>query len=74
MNTPRIVALAAALAVSAATTFAQTDAPAQAASAADKAMDCGKRHDHGADKGTPTPDSVRCAGQLPTCLHAQPRT
>jgi hypothetical protein len=53
------VALALILATSA--LYAQTSTPARAASAA-AMRDCEKaRHDHGAEKGTPSPKSVRCA-------------
>jgi hypothetical protein len=61
MNHLRIC-IAFALAV-AGTAFAQTSPPAAAASAATM-RDCEKsKHDHGADKGTPTPKSVRCAAE-----------
>jgi hypothetical protein len=46
--------------------FAQTTTPAATAPAASaaKVRDCEKpRHDHGAEKGTPTPMSVRCAAE-----------
>jgi hypothetical protein len=43
--------------------FAQTSTPAPAASAATM-RDCEKaRHDHGAEKGTPTSKSARCAAE-----------
>lgn len=56
------LAFAIGLAVSA--PYAQTTpTPAPAASAV-KVRDCEKpRHDHGAEKGTPTPKSVRCAAE-----------
>jgi hypothetical protein len=43
--------------------YAQTSTPTPAASAA-AMRDCEKaKHDHGAEKGTPTPKSVRCAAE-----------
>jgi hypothetical protein len=55
------IALAFILATSA--PYAQTPTAAPAASAA-AARDCEKaRHDHGAERGTPTPKSVRCAAE-----------
>jgi hypothetical protein len=52
-----------ALSLSMSAPFAQTTAPAKAASAA-ATRDCEMpRHDHGAEKGTATPKSVRCAAE-----------
>jgi hypothetical protein len=56
--------LSAALVLASTPLLAQT-APAPAASAAAPGMamqkDCKSKHDHGAEKGTPTPKSAMCA-------------
>jgi hypothetical protein len=64
MTTFRIVSVAAVLALSAAVSLAQNAKPAPAEKATAPTQECDKaKHDHGADKGTPTPKSVRCAAE-----------
>jgi hypothetical protein len=66
MKPTRLFTLAAALALFAGAALAQNTAPADkpADRAAAKMRECDKpRHDHGAEKGTPTPKSARCAAE-----------
>ena len=66
MTSLRMLSVAAVLALSASVSLAQNakPAPAPEKAAAAQPRDCDKpRHDHGADKGTPTPKSVRCAAE-----------
>jgi hypothetical protein len=61
----RMLSIAAVLALSASVSLAQNAKPAPAPEkAAAQPRECDKpKHDHGADKGTPTPKSVRCAAE-----------
>ena len=64
MTPLRMLSIAAVLALSASMSLAQNTKPAPTEKAAAQTRDCDKpRHDHGADKGTPTPKSVRCAAE-----------